>query len=226
MQYYVIPPKPNGEFVAAMENVIETYELPYDPDIPVVVMDEQPVPLFKEVRQPIPATRHHARRVDYEYERAGVANIFMLAEPLGGWRRAAVRKYKTKNDWAHEIRILLEEDFPKAKKVILVCDNLNTHSMGAFYETYEPGHARSLARRLEIVPTPKHGSWLNIAENELSVLTAQCVKGRRFGTISELRKAVSAWASQCNDKQKGVQWHFTLENARIRLESLYPKIKN
>ena len=145
LQYWVIPPKQNGEFVAAMENVIETYELPYDPNVPVVMMDEQPVQLFNEVRRPIPATRHHARRVDYEYARAGVANIFMLAQPLGGWRRVAVREYKTKIDWAHEIRILLEQDFPDAQKVLLVCDNLNTHSLGAFYEAFEPGLARSLA---------------------------------------------------------------------------------
>ncbi len=181
--------------------------------------------MFHEVRQPIPATKNHPRRVDYEYARAGVANIFMLAQPLGGWRRVAVREYKTKIDWAHEIRILLEQDFPEAQKVILVCDNLNTHSLGAFYETFDPDTARKLARRLELVPTPKHGSWLNIAENELSALTAQCVKGRRFGTIEELRKEVLAWATMCNAKQKGVQWHFTLENARTKLESLYPKIK-
>ena len=202
----MIPPKHKGEFVAAMENVIETYELPHDPEVPVVAMDEQPQQLYQEVRQPIPATNNHARRPDYEYERAGVANIFMFTEPLGGWRRASVREYKTKIDWAHEVKILLEEDVPNAKKVILVCDNLNTHSLGAFYEAFPPDVARSLARRLEIVPTPKHGSWLNIAENELSALTAQCVKDRRFGTIEELRKEVAAWAEQCNTKQKGVHW--------------------
>jgi len=221
----VIPPKQSGEFVATMENVLETYHLPYDPEVPVVVMDEQPVQLFKEVRQPIAATRHHPKRVDYEYERAGVANIFMFAHPLGGWRRVSVREKKTKNDWAHEVRILLEEDFPNVKKIVLVCDNLNTHTKGALYETFEPDVARALARRLEIVPTPKHGSWLNIAENELSALTIQCVKGRRFGTIEELRKEVIAWASQCNTKQKGVHWQFNIKNARTKLHSLYPKIK-
>jgi hypothetical protein len=205
-----------------MEAVLDIYGLPYNIEAPVIVMDEQPVQLFKETRTPIAATRNHARRVDYEYERAGVANIFMLAQPLAGWRRVAVREFKTKKDWAHEVRILLEEDFPDVKKIILVCDNLNTHSIGAFYETFEPGLARSLARRLEIAPTPKHGSWLNIAENELSALTAQCVKGRRFGTIEELREEVMAWANQCNTKQKGVDWQFTTDNARIKLRSLYP----
>jgi hypothetical protein len=225
VQYWVIPPEQNGEFVAAMENVLETYHLPHDPEVPVVVMDEQPVQLFKETRTPIPATRHHAKRVDYEYERAGVANIFMFAHPLGGWRRASVREKKTKNDWAHEVRILLEENFPDAKKVILVCDNLNTHTRGAFYETFESDVARPLVKRLEFCHTPKHGSWLNIAENELSALTIQCVKGRRFATIEELRKEVMAWAKQCNTKQKGVQWQFNIENARTKLHSLYPKIK-
>ena len=208
-----------------MENVLETYHLPYNSEVPVVVMDEQPVQLFNEVRQPIAATRHHPKRVDYEYERAGVANIFMIAQPLGGWRRVAVRERKTKIDWTHEMRVVLEEDFPDAIKVKLVCDNLNTHTIGAFYETFDRRLARSLVERLEIVPTPKHGSWLNIAENELSALTRQCVHGRRFGTIEELREEVTAWADQCNNKQKGVQWHLTLENARIKLDSLYPKIK-
>ena len=221
----MIPPKQNGEFVAAMENVIETYELPYDPEVPVVVMDEQPVQLFKETRKPIPATKNHARRVDYQYERAGVANIFMFAQPLGGWRRVSVREYKTKIDWAHEVKILLEEDFRNAKKVILVCDNLNTHSLGAFYEAFSPDAARSLIKRLEIVPTPKHGSWLNVAENELSALTVQCVKGRRFGTINELRDEVMAWSDQCNTNQKGVHWHFTIDSARTKLHAIYPKIK-
>jgi len=205
-----------------MEAVLDIYGLPYDPEVPAIVMDEQPVQLFKETRMPIPATRNHARRIDYEYERAGVANIFMLAQPLGGWRRVAVREFKTKKDWAHEVRILLEEDFPDAKKIILVCDNLNTHSIGAFYETFEPVLARSLARRLEIVPTPKHGSWLNIAENQLSTLTTQCVKGRRFGTIEELREEVIAWAMEQNKKQNGVDWQFTTQDARIKLRSLYP----
>lgn len=170
-----------------MENVISTYELPHDSEVPVIAMDEQPVQLFKEVRQPIAATRHHAKRVDYEYERAGVAHVFMFAEPLAGWRRVSVREHRTKIDWAHEVRILLEEIYPLAKKIKLVCDNLNTHTLGALYEAFDPVFARSLASRLEFVYTPRHGSWLNIAENELSVLTSQCIRGRRFGTIGVVR---------------------------------------
>jgi hypothetical protein len=206
-----------------MEAVLDIYRLPYDPKIPVIVMDEQPVQLFRETRTPIPATRNHARRVDYEYERAGVSNIFMFSCPLGCRLRVSVRERKTAIDGAHEVKILLEEDYPDAEKVRLVCDNLNVHSLGAFYEAFEPEVARSLARRLEIIPTPKHGSWLNIAENELSALTIQCVKGRRFATIEELRAEVEAWAEACNANQKGVDWQFTIENARVKLKSLYPK---
>jgi hypothetical protein len=147
----------------------------------------------------------------------------MFSCPLGCWRRAAVRERKTAIDWALEVAVLLEEDYPDAEKIRLVCDNLNVHSLGALYETFDPERARSLARRLEIIPTPKHGSWLNIAENELSALTLQCVKGVRFATIEELTEAVNAWVRQCNDNQKGVQWQFTTENARIKLERLYPK---
>jgi len=206
-----------------MEAILDIYALPYDPNIPVVAMDEQPTQLFRDIRAPISATKKHARRMDYEYERAGVVNIFMLTDPLGCWRRVSVREQKTKIDWALEIQILLEEDYPHAEKIRLVCDNLSVHSLGAFYEIFEPSRARSLAKRLEIIPTPKHGSWLNIAENELSALTSQCVKGRRLGTMEELQEEVKAWAVECNAKQKGVQWQFATENARVKLESLYPK---
>ena len=151
------------------------------------------------------------------------ANIFMLTDPLGCWRRVSVRERKTKIDWALEVAVLLEEDYPNVDKIWLVCDNLSVYSLGAFYETFEPSRARSLARRLEMIPTPKHGRWLNVAENELSSLTVQCVKDRRFGTIEELRWEVTAWADQCNTKQKGIHWHFTTENARAKLQSLYPK---
>ncbi len=187
MQYWVIPPESDAEFVAHMEDVLETYAQPYDPMFPVLCMDEQPVQLVKEVKQPIAATKDHPRRVDYEYERAGVANIFMFAEPLSGWREPTVRESKTKADWAIEMANLLEGRYAACEKVRLVCDNLNTHTMGAFYEVFEAERARSLVRRLEFHYTPKHGSWLNIAENELSSLTRQCVAGRRIGEIATLR---------------------------------------
>src|SRR2546423_11488872 len=188
IQYWVIPPAANGEFVACMENVLETYAQPYNPRFPVICMDEQPVQLLKETRVPIDATAKHGKRVDYEYERAGTASIFMFTEPLAGWREVAVRERKTKIDWATEMARLLEGRYAPCAKVILVCDNLNTHTKGAFYEAFAPEIARSLVRRVEFCYTPKHGSWLNIAENELSSLTRQCVAGRRFGDVATLRE--------------------------------------
>jgi hypothetical protein len=157
IEYWVIPPQADGEFVAAMEEVLETYARPYDPARPVLCMDEQPVQLLKEIRQPLPATAQHGHRVDYEYERAGTANIFMFAEPLALWREVAVRPTKTKFDWATEMARLLEGRYADCERVILVCDNLNTHTRGAFYAAFAPARARALVRRLEFCYTPKHG---------------------------------------------------------------------
>jgi hypothetical protein len=223
IEYWVIPPEADAEFSAGMEDVLETYAKPYDPACPVLCMDEQPVQLLKETRVPIPATKDHGKRVDYEYERAGTANIFLFAEPLAGWREAAVRKTKTKVDWAVEMARLLEGRYAKCEKVILVCDNLNTHTKGAFYEAFEPGRARALVRRIEFHHTPKHGSWLNIAENELSSLTRQCVSGRRFGDIPELQAEVAAWSTDVNSTQRGVDWQMKVDDARIKLKSVYPR---
>ena len=222
IQYWVIPPQSDSEFVACMENVLETYALPYDKRFPVICMDEQPVQLLKETRVPIAATKSYARRVDYEYERAGTASIFMFTEPLAGWRRVRVREQRTKLDWAIEMEELLRTRYPTAEKVILVCDNLNTHTMGAFYEAFPADLARAIVRRLEFRYTPKHGSWLNIAENELSSLTRQCLRGRRIGEINILRDETSAWETDRNDKQRGVDWQFKIDDARIKLKSLYP----
>jgi hypothetical protein len=225
IEYWVIPPEADGEFVASMEEVLETYDKPYDSACPVICMDEQPVQLLKETRTPIPATTTHGKRVDYDYERAGTANIFMFAEPLAGWREVAVREKKTKLDWAMETARLLEGRYADCAKVILVCDNLNTHTKGAFYEAFEPKRARQLVRRLEFRHTPKHGSWLNIAENELSSLTRQCVSGRRFGDIETLRTETMAWSTDVNATQRGVDWQMTIDDARCKLTSVYPKIK-
>ena len=225
IEYWVIPPEADAEFVAHLEQVIETYEKPYDPAHPVLCMDEQPVPLVKETRRPIPATTQHPRRVDYEYERAGTANIFMFAEPLAGWREATARSFKTKADWAEEMARLLEGRYAGCEEVTLVCDNLNTHTIGAFYEVYVPERARSLVRRLRFVHTPKHGSWLNIAENELSSLTRQCVKGRRIGALATLRSEIAAWSSDVNASQRGVDWQMKIQDARCKLKSVYPKIR-
>jgi hypothetical protein len=224
IDYWVIPPEADGEFAAQMEEVLDTYAQPYDPKRPVLCMDEQPVQLLKETRAPIPATRRHPRRVDYEYERAGVASLFMFCEPLAGWREVSVRERRTRIDWAEEVERLMRTRYGDAEKIILVCDNLNTHSRGAFYEAFAPEAARAIVRRLEFRNTPKHGSWLNIAENELSSMTRQCVKDRRFGTIAALRSATTAWHQHSNAKQRGVDWQFKVDDARTKLKSIYPKI--
>lgn len=224
IQYWVIPPEANAEFVASMEEVLETYAQPYDPRRPVVCMDEQPVQLLKETRAPIPATKNHPRRVDYEYERGGTASIFMFCEPHSGWREVHVREQRTKIDWAREIANLLDTRYVRADKVVLVCDNLNTHTKGAFYEAFLPEQARSYVRRLEFTYTPKHGSWLNIAENELSSLTRQCLKGRRLGDLATIRSETTAWHRANNAKQRGVDWQFQIADARGKLKNLYPKI--
>jgi hypothetical protein len=225
MQYWVIPPEADAEFVANMEDVLETYAKPRNPNIPVLCMDEQPVQLVKDVKVPIPATKRTPKRVDYEYERAGVANVFMFTEPLSGWREVMIRERKTKVDWAIAMADLLEGRYVACEKVIVVCDNLNTHTMGAFYEVFEPERARSMVRRIEFHYTPKHGSWLNIAENELSSMTRQCVSGRRIGDIETLRRETSAWASDVNSTQRGVDWQMKIDDARSKLLSVYPKIK-
>ena len=225
IQYWVIPPQADAEFVAAMEAVLDTYERPYDPDHPVLAMDEQPVQLIKETRRPLPATKRHARRVDYEYERAGTASIFMFTEPLSGWREATARDSRTKSDWAVEVARLLEGRYRQCPFVTLVCDNLNTHTIGAFYEAFPPARARDLVRRIRFCCTPKHGSWLNIAENELSSLTRQCISGRRFGTLPKLQAELKAWSTDVNTAQRGVDWQMKVKDARGKLKSLYPKIK-
>ena len=188
-------------------------------------MDEQPVQLLKETRVPIAATKQHARRVDYEYERAGTASRFMFTEPLSGWRNVRVRGQRTKVDWAFEMEELLRTRSAKAKKVILVCDNLNTHTRGAFYEAFPAEQARGLVRRLDFRYTPQHGSWLNIAENELSSMTRQCLNGRRLGEIEQLREETAAWSTASKAKQRGVDWQFKTNDARTKLKSLYPKLK-
>ncbi|TWT35085.1 hypothetical protein KOR42_52110 [Thalassoglobus neptunius] len=224
IQYWVIPPECDAEFVAHMEDVLAVYEKPYDPTVPVLCMDEQPVQLVKEVKTPIAATKTHPRRVDYEYERAGVANVFMFAEPLAGWRDVAIRETKTKIDWATEMARLLEGRYANCQRVIVVCNNLNTHTKGAFYEAFEPERAFSLAQRVEFHYTPKQGSWLYIAENELSSLTRQCVANRRIPDTRTLSKETSAWAEDVSIQQRTVDWQMKLDDARCKLKSIYPKI--
>lgn len=221
----MIPPQHNAEFVACMEDVLEIYHRPYDFHHPVICMDEQPVQLVKETRIPLPAKPGHPESVDYEYERNGTANLFLFTEPLSGWRKVIVSERRTALDWAVEIQRLLDEDFADRQTIILVCDQLNIHKPASLYEAFAPATARRLVERLDIHQTPKHGSWLNIAENELSALTRQCLD-RRIPDRETLDRETRAWYTQRNQSHKSVDWQFTTTDARIRLKRLYPQIEN
>jgi len=207
-----------------MEDLLDTYCLPPDRRVPLICMDEQPVQLIQETRSPLPALPGHPLRMDYEYERNGTATVFLFTEPLQGHRQVHVRERRTATDWAEEIQHLLEVEYPEADRIRLVCDNLNTHKLGSLYEAFPPDTARRLAQRLEIHYTPKHGSWLNIAELELSVLTRQCLD-RRIPNLETLRQETQAWETRRNTAQKRVDWQFTTPDARIKLRRLYPRIQ-
>jgi hypothetical protein len=209
--------------VAAMEDVLEVYHRVYDERYPVVCMDETSKQLVAETRVPIPLAQGRPACFDYEYKRNGVANLFMFTEPLKGWRWAEVTDRRTRTDWALVIQELLDVRYPHAVKVVLVMDNLNTHTIGSLYEAFEPTEARRLAERLEIHYTPKHGSWLNIAETELSVLAMQCLD-RRIPTMEDLEREVQAWEHDRNKTTKGVDWQFTTDDARVKLRRLYPQL--
>jgi transposase len=219
----VIPPGQDGNFVAAMEDVLDVYVRPYNPKYPVVCMDEQPRQLIGEERIPIAAKPGRVQLYDNQYVRNGTVCNFMFFEPLGNWRRVSVRKRRTQKDWAEEIAILLDDDFPDAEKVVLVMDNLNTHKIGSLYERFPAKQARAYVERLEIHFTPKHGSWLNAAECEFSVLSVQCLD-RRIGDIETFRREVLAWQDARNALGCGMDWQFTTEDARIKLKRLYPQI--
>ena len=221
----MIPPQHNGEYVARMEDVLDVYDRPRDQSAPVVCMDEMPVQLLKETRVPMPAEPGRPRRVDYEYERNGTANIFMFAEPLAGWRQTLVTERRTAVDWAVAVRDLVDNRYADARVIVLVMDNLNTHTLGSLYEAFPPAEARRIAKRLEIHHTPKHGSWLNMAENELSALSRQCL-ARRIGVIDDLRSEVHAWEATRNTDQVQIRWRFTIDQARIKLRNVYPVIQD
>lgn len=221
---WCIPPEQDSEFVWAMENVLEVYHRPYDARHPVVCMDEKPRQLIAETRRRQAARPGCRERYDYEYRRQGTANIFLFCEPLRGRRRVEVTSRRTRQDWAAEIRRLVDEDYPEAERITLVLDNLNIHSPASLYEAFEPAEARRLVEKLEIVPTPKHGSWLNMAEIELSAMEKQCL---REHTPDEpaLRRQVNAWQRDRNQRQVVINWQFTTADARIRLRRLYPQIQ-
>jgi hypothetical protein len=206
-----------------MEDILAVYARDYDPDIPVVCMDEKPYQLLDHARAPVPAAPGRDLREDSEYVRHGTCSIFVWVEPLAGQRRVIARSQRTRIDWAHEVEQLLTRDYPDATKVVLVMDNLNTHSIGSLYEAFDPVKAHALAQRLEIHHTPKHGSWLNIAEIELSALTRQCLD-RRISDLDTLNTELTAWQAATNANQRQVNWHFTTNDARTRLRHLYPQV--
>jgi len=205
-----------------MEDVLAVYHLPYDSDYPVVCMDESCQQMIGEIREPIPCAPGQPKRIDDEYVRNGVAQIFMEVEPLAGKRHVAVTERRTRKDWAVQIKQMLDERYPNAIKVRLVMDNLNTHGIASLYEAFVPGEARRLVERLEIHHTPKHGSWLNMAEIELSVLKGQCLD-HRIADIETMQREVAAWGRDRNNSTKKIDWQFTTTDARIKLKRLYPK---
>jgi hypothetical protein len=221
---WVIPPEQNGAFVAHMEDVLDVYTRPYDPRFPQVCLDETSKQLLRETREPLPMEPGQVERVDYEYERGGVMNLFMVCEPLAGKRWVAVTERRTKRDFAHQIKELVDVRYPEAERIVLIMDNLNTHEAGSLYEAFPPAEARRLAAKLEIHHTPKHGSWLNMAEIELSVLSRQCLD-RRVPDEETLEREVAAWQARRNASAGAIDWRFSTEDARIKLKRLYPSVQ-
>jgi hypothetical protein len=224
VKMWCIPPKANAEFVWRMEDVLEVYKRPYDPLFPVVCMDETSKQLVGDSRPPEPLQPGKVQRQDAEYERKGTCNLFIFFEPLRGWRRVWVTDQRRKVEWADCVKQMLEVHYPQARKIALVCDNLNTHTGGALYEAFPPAEAKGLCDRLDFHPTPKHGSWLNMAETELSVLSGQCLD-RRMDSKEFVISEVAAWEGARNGSEAKVRWRFTTEQARIKLEKLYPVLE-
>lgn len=220
---WCIPPKSNAEFACQMEEVLEVYTRPYDERRPQVCLDETSKQLISETRMPLPMQPGQPECCDYEYERQGTCNLFVVCEPLAGKRYLQVTQQRTKRDFALFMRDLVDVYYPTAEKIVLVMDNLNTHTLAALYEVFEPAEARRLIEKLELHYTPKHGSWLNMAEIEFSILTRQCL-ARRIGSRTELEHKVAAWQSKRNGQAVGITWRFTTADARIKLKHLYPSI--
>jgi hypothetical protein len=222
---WCIPPQEDAAFVCQMEQVLEVYRRAYDPRFPVVNMDEQHKQLIREIEHPIPAAPGCPARMDYEYVREGACVIWMFVEALGCWRNVTVTQNRTAHDWAEQVRQLVDHPrYATAERITLVCDNLNTHTLASLYQAFPPEEALRIARRIEIVHTPKHGSWLNIAESELSVLTRQCL-ARRMPEQTLVASEARVWNESRNAAQVGVDWQFRTADARIKLKRLYPKIK-
>jgi transposase len=220
---WCIPPQRNGEFVCRMEDVLDVYARPYDPRFPPVCMDETSKQLVGETRTPLPARPGRPARIDYEYERHGVRNLFLFVEPLRGWRQVQGTVRRTKQDWARAIQELVDVHYPTAERIVLVLDNLNTHVGSALYEAFPPAEARRLWQKLEVHYTPAHGSWLNMAEIEFSALSRQCLD-RRIPDADTLTTEITAWEAARNAHQSTINWRFTTADARITLHRLYPSL--
>jgi DDE superfamily endonuclease len=222
---WCIPPRASAEFVYHMEDVLEVYHRPPDPQHPVVCLDETSKQLIGEVRDPLPARPGEVERCDYEYVRNGTVNLFVAVDPLAGWRTVQVTDHRGRTDWAHVVKALLDGRYQAADRVTLVMDNLNTHGPASFYEAFEPAEAKRLSAKLEIHYTPKHGSWLNIAEIELSALQRQCLD-RRIADKPTLVQEVAAWEAHRNTAVTKVDWQFSTNDARIKLRKLYPSLQD
>jgi hypothetical protein len=216
-----LPPEQDAEFVCAMEDILEVYHRPYDAKRPLITLDEASKQLIGETVQAVPAEPGQLERFDYEYVRNGTANLFMISEPLLGWRTVRVTERRTAKDFAEVLRWLAEDVHPDAEKLVLVMDNLNTHKLASLYEAFPAEQARRIAERFEVHYTPKHGSWMNVAEIELSVLSRQCLD-RRIDTTDKLRTEVAAWEQTRNHQEVQIRWQFTTTDARIKLHRLYP----
>ena len=220
---WIIPPLQNSQFVANMEQVLDVYKREYNKAFPLICMDESPKQLIKEKRVRVPMKPGQDVRQDFEYERCGVANIFLASEPLKGKRYVEVTQRRTKADWAVFIKQIADEWYRDAKKITLVMDNLATHKAAALYEVYPPREAKRIWDRFEFIYTPKHGSWLNMAEIELNVLMGQCLN-RRIDNMKTMKQEVNAWKEHRNNKQAVINWQFTNKEARVKLKRLYPTI--
>ena len=223
-EQWCLPPEHDAEFVCAMEDVLDVYHRPFDATRPLVCLDEASKQLIGETVQPLPPEPGQPERFDYEYVRNGTANLFMISEPLLGWRAVQVTERRTAKDFAEVVRWLAEEVHPEAETIVLVMDNLNTHKLASLYEAFPPEQARRIAERLEIHHTPKHGSWLNMAEIELSVLSRQCLN-RRIESMDEMRQEVATWEEERNEQAVEVRWQFTTADARVKLRRLYPVLQ-
>jgi len=221
VERFCIPPKDRAAFVAAMEDVLDQYATPHDPERPLVCMDEAAPQVLADAAEPLPIQPGQPRREDYHYQRLGTRALFLFVAPQLGWRRVSVREQRTAQDWAEEMALLLLEDFPQARTIRLVCDNLNTHHVRSFYGAFEAVKARLLVRKVELHFTPKNGSWLNAAEIELSALSRQCL-GRRFDSVEEFEAEVRAWVQERNEAACKIRWRFRTEDARQKLSHLYP----